>query len=192
MWADSWTDDDAWFGAMQSLVKEGKIGAIGISVNSHQPKTALRIVEKGRVDVLQVVFNIFDQSPEDELLAACKKHDVGFIARVPFDEGGLTGRLRTTDTFPADDFRNQYFAGSLLEETVKRAEKLSFLVHDDVGSLPEAALRYCLSHPAVSTVIPGMRKVAHVEANTAVSDRGPLPAADLQRLAAHRWIPREG
>ena len=191
VWADAWTDDEAWYEAMRALVQEGKIGAIGISVNSHEPETALRIVERGRVDVLQVVYNIFDSSPEDALLAACAKHDVGFIARVPFDEGGLTGRLKGDEVFPADDFRSVYFKGDLLKQTVERAAALRFLVDGgEVRSLPEAALRFCLSHPAVSTVIPGMRKVDHVDDNARASDLGPLRPEAIEKLRTHRWIPR--
>jgi len=190
VWAERWTDELEWFDAMDALRREGKIGAIGISINSHHPETALRIVESGKVDVLQVVYNIFDQTPDDALLPACAKHDVGFIARVPFDEGGLTGRLTGDEKFPPEDFRSSYFAGALLRETIDRAKKLDFLLHDDIKTLPEAALRFCLSSPAVSTVIPGMRKVAHVESNCATSDRGPLPKGDLERLEAHRWVPR--
>lgn len=193
VWADAWTNDDGWYGAMQALKKEGTIGHVALSLNSRQPDTGVAVVEAGRVEVIQVVYNIFESIAQDKLLPACEKAGVGVIARVPFDEGSLTGTLRADTKFPADDFRARYFAGHRLGEAVERAERVRALIADATGdaagSLPEAALRFCLSHPAISTVIPGMRRVTHVEQNCRASDRGPLPKALLDRLRPHRWVP---
>ncbi len=187
VWADGWTDRDEWYGTMVKLREEGKIGLIGISLNSHDPGSAVRVVEAGRVDALQVFYNIFDQSPEDALFPACIKHGVGVLARVPFDEGSLTGKLREDTTFPDGDFRQEYFAGGRLKETVSRVEKLRPILAAE-KSMARAALRYCLSHPAVSTVIPGMRDQHQADENTAASDDGPLPTEIVQQLHAHRWV----
>lgn len=188
VWADSFTDSDEWYGEMTRLREEGKIRAIGISINSHDPASAVRVVKSGRVDALQVFYNLFDQSPEDELYPACLEHGVGVLARVPFDEGSLTGKLREDTTFPAGDFRSSYFGGNLLKETVRRVEALRPIVEGAATSMARGALRFCLSHPAVSTVIPGMRSPAQVDENTAASDDGPLPADVLSKLRAHRWV----
>jgi aryl-alcohol dehydrogenase-like predicted oxidoreductase len=188
VWADSFTDEDEWYAALDKLRQQGKIHLIGISINSHDPASALRVVQKERVDALQVFFNIFDQSPEDELFPACVEHGVGVLARVPFDEGSLTGKLREDSTFPEGDFRTQYFGGGLLKETVRRVEALRPLVEGAAGTLARGALRFCLSHPAVSTVIPGMRSPSQVDENCAVGDEGPLPPETLRALRPHRWV----
>jgi aryl-alcohol dehydrogenase-like predicted oxidoreductase len=188
VWADAWTDADDWYDELVKLREEGKIRAIGVSINSHDPASAVRLVKSGRVDALQVFYNVFDQSPEDELYPACLEHKVGVLARVPFDEGSLTGKLRKDTRFPAGDFRSQYFAGNLLAETVDRVEKLRPILEGAAGSMARAALRFCLSHPAVSTVIPGMRNPKQAEENCAASDDGPLAADVLARLRPHRWV----
>lgn len=190
VWADAWTDEDEWYRAMTGLRDEGKIRLIGISINSHDPGSAVRVVRAGRVDALQVFYNIFDQSPEDELFPACVEHGVGVLARVPLDEGSLTGKLTLETKFPEGDFRAQYFGGPLLAETVARVAALRPIVESAAPSLARGALRFCLSHPAVSTVIPGMRSPAQADENTAASDDGPLPPAILQKLRAHRWVRR--
>jgi len=188
VWADAWTDRDEWYATMVALRDEGKIGAIGLSINSHDPQSAVRVVASGRVDALQVFYNIFDQSPEDALFPACLEHHVGVLARVPFDEGSLTGKLRADTVFPPGDFRTDYFGGPLLAETVRRVESLRPIVESAASSLARGALRYCLSHPAVSSVIPGMRSPAQVDENTAASPDGPLPPSTLTALHPHRWV----
>lgn len=188
VWADAWTERDEWYGAMTKLRKEGKIRAIGISINSHDPDSAVRVVNSGRVDALQVFYNVFDQSPEDELYPACLDHGVGVLARVPFDESSLTGKLRVDSQFPDGDFRNEYFAGKLLSETVRRVEALRPVLEGAASSMARGALRFCLSHPAVSSVIPGMRSEAQVDENTAASGDGPLPPDVLAKLRPHRWV----
>lgn len=188
VWADNFTDELDWLEAFSALKKEGKIRFAGISINSHDPKSAVRVAASGHVDALQVFYNIFDQSPEDELFPTCIEHGVGILARVPLDEGSLTGKLRYDTTFPEGDFRNQYFAGSLLKETVDRVEKLRPLVEREAATMARGALRYCLSHPAVSLVIPGMRSSDQAADNCAASDDGPLSAAAVEELHTHRWV----
>jgi len=186
VWEDDWTDDERWRRTAEDLRREGKIAAIGISLNRWEPWNGVRAVRSGAVDAVQVIHNIFDQAPEDELFPACVEMGVAVIARVPFDEGSLTGTLRADSTWPAGDWRNIYFGRDNLAASVERVERLLPLVPAE-STLPEMALRFILSHPAVSTTIPGMRKLRHVDANLAASDAGPLPPELLARLREHRW-----
>lgn len=188
VWADAWTEQDEWYEGLLQLQKAGKVRHFGISINSHDPASAVRVVQSGRVDALQVFYNLFDQSPEDALYPACIEHGVGVLARVPLDEGSLTGKLREDTRFPAGDFRNDYFAGDLLGETVRRVEAMRPTVEGAAGSMVRGALRFVLSHPAVSTVIPGMRTPAQADDNCAASDAGPLPPETLAALRPHRWV----
>jgi aryl-alcohol dehydrogenase-like predicted oxidoreductase len=162
------------------------VRAFGISVNRWEPTNVMRALETGLVDSVQVVYNIFDQNPEDELFPYCEKHGIAIIARVPFDEGSLTGTLREDSHWPEGDWRNLYFTPGHLRDTLERVERLRPVVPDDMD-LPELALRFILAHPAVSTTIPGMRKTRHVEANLAASDGQPLPPRLRSALRAHRW-----
>jgi aryl-alcohol dehydrogenase-like predicted oxidoreductase len=187
VWNDAWADQGDWHETMAKLKEEGKIRAIGISLNSHDPKSGVRVVEAGRVDALQVFYNIFDQSPEDELYPACVKHQVGILARVPFDEGSLTGKLREDTKFPVGDFRNQYFAG-VLKETVQKVEAMRPTLEGAAQTMARGALRFCLSHPAVTAVIPGMRNAQQAEENSAAGDEGPLPAEIVEKLRRFRWV----
>ena len=191
VWRDEYLDDtDAgWQEALRELQTSGKVRFVGISVNDHDPSSALRAVASGLFHTAQVIYNVFDQGPEDAFFPACKKHDVGVIARVPFDEGGLTGTITPDSTFPAGDFRGQYFKGDRKREVWERAEALKKLIvtEGDARTLPELALRFILSHDAVSTVIPGMRRLSSVEANVAVSDGRRLSPALLAKLKGHAW-----
>lgn len=187
-WADAWTDRDEWYAEMVKLRDEGKIRLIGLSLNSHDPDSAVRVVRAGRVDALQVFYNIFDQSPGDTLYPACVEHGVGVLARVPLDEGSLTGKLRADSKFPDGDFRSEYFAGARLADTVARVEAMRPLVEGAASSMARGALRWCLGSPAVSTVIPGMRDAAQADANCAASDDGPLPPSVMAELESHRWV----
>ena len=190
VWEDAWTGQDEWYQTMADLKAEGKIRLIGVSINDHDPASAVRLVRSGRVDAVQVIYNVFDQSPEDALFAACVEHGVGVLARVPLDEGSLSGKLRADTKFPEGDFRNQYFSGGLLGETVRRVEAVRPTLVEESGapSMARAALRFCLSHPAVSTVIPGIRTTLQAEENVAASKDGPLPEAVRGKLRAHRWL----
>ena len=188
VWSPRWlTECHAWLPAIEQLKREGKIRAFGISINDCEPDTALDVVASGLIDSVQVIYNIFEQSPADHLLPLCEPHQVGVIVRVPFDEGGLTGTLTEETTFHADDWRSSYFQGDRLRETVERVGRLRFLVRREIRTLAQAALKFCLSHPAVSTVIPGMRRIAHVEDNCVVSDGRLLAMQELKRLRDHAW-----
>jgi aryl-alcohol dehydrogenase-like predicted oxidoreductase len=186
VWEDAWTADDRWFSMLDGLRRQGLIRAIGISLNRWEPWNGIRAVESGLVDAVQVIYNIFDQNPEDELFATCRAMDVAVIARVPFDEGTLTGTLTKESRWPEGDWRNTYFVPENLVPSVERADALKALVPDGMD-LPEMALRFILSNDGVATVIPGMRRQRHVEANLRSSDAGPLPSGLLDRLRAHRW-----
>lgn len=186
VWEDAWVDDDRWFGALDDLRREGLVRAIGISINRWEPWNAIRTVRSGLIDAVQVIYNIFDQAPEDELFPACEEMDVAIIARVPFDEGTLTGKLTKDTSWPEGDWRNTYFVPENLIPSVERAEALKPLVPDGM-TLPEMALRFILSNDSVATTIPGMRQLRHVEANMSASDRGPLPDDLIETLREHRW-----
>jgi aryl-alcohol dehydrogenase-like predicted oxidoreductase len=187
VWTDAWLKTDEWKEAVTRLKKDGKIRAFGVSINDHDPNSALELVASGLIDSVQVIFNIFDQSPVEKLFPACRRHNVGVIARVPFDEGGLTGTLTLDTTFEEGDFRRTYFRGENLKRTVERAERLKSLLGSEARTMPELALKFILAHPEVSTVIPGMRKARHVSANAAVSDAPPLSPGLLAELRRHAW-----
>jgi aryl-alcohol dehydrogenase-like predicted oxidoreductase len=185
-WEDAWLDDDRWAKKMNELRRQGILHAVGISINRWEPWNGVRAVRSGLVDAVQVIYNIFDQNPEDELFPACNEHDIAVIARVPFDEGTLTGNLTKQSRWPADDWRSTYFVPENLNASVERADALKPLVPEGM-TMPEMALRFILNNPTVSTIIPGMRKVRHVESNIAASDAGPLPEDLHKQLRAHRW-----
>lgn len=186
VWDDRWADDDRWQRLVSDLKKDGLIRAFGISLNRFQPWNGIRALRTGLVDSVQVVYNIFDQAPEDELLPVCRELNVAVIARVPFDEGTLTGALRLDSRWPEGDWRNTYFHPDNLRASVARADGLTKVLPDGM-TLPEAALRFIVSNPDVATTIPGMRKLTHVQGNLSASDRGPLPSGLLQELRKHRW-----
>jgi aryl-alcohol dehydrogenase-like predicted oxidoreductase len=186
VWEDGWAHDERWQRAMDDLRREGLIGGVGVSVNRWEPTNCLDTLRTGLVDAVQVIYNIFDQAPEDELFAVCADLGVAVIARVPFDEGSLAGQLRAESRFPEGDFRRIYFGPENLGPTVARVEALRRDVPDGL-SLPELALRFCISDARVSTVIPGMRRPTHVAANVVAVARGPLDDAVRARLRAHRW-----
>ncbi len=188
VWNDDWAKSQEW----QSLVKEmrqsGKARFIGISINDHQPANSLKALATGLIDTVQVIYNIFDQSPDDELLPFCRKNNIGVLARVPFDEGSLTGKIRPDTRFPEGDFRNQYFGGHRKQEVWDRLQALLQDTGLKLEQMPVEALRFCLSNPAVSTVIPGMRKAQHVSANASASEAGPLAPDVLEKVHKHRWV----
>jgi aryl-alcohol dehydrogenase-like predicted oxidoreductase len=188
VWNDEWVGRGSWHDAIQALKDEGKIRFFGVSINDLQPANAVKLIETGAVDTVQVIYNIFEQAPEDELLGACERNDVGVIARVPLDEGSLTGRLTADSTFPDGDFRNEYFSG---ERALDKVDERVRAILRDLGiereDLAEVALRYVLSRPEVSTVIPGMRTVRNVERNMALGDGEGLPDEQVAALKAHRW-----
>ena len=178
--------DDRWAKKIDELKSQGLIKAVGISLNRWEPWNGIEAVRTGLIDSVQVIYNIFDQNPEDELFPVCREMDVAVIARVPFDEGTLTGTLTKDSKWPDGDWRNTYFVADNLIPSVERADRLKEIVPEGM-TMPEMALRFILSEPAVSTTIPGMRKTSHVRSNIAASDAGPLPEALIQELRGHRW-----
>ncbi|MFN2491259.1 MAG: aldo/keto reductase [Pyrinomonadaceae bacterium] len=193
-WEDSWLRDDRWLYKLDDLRSQGLIKAIGISLNRWEPWNGVLAVRTGQIDSVQVIYNILDQNPEDDLFPACEEMKVGVIARVPFDEGTLTGTLTKDSKWPEGDWRNTYFVRENLIASVERADALKELLrkwnqeHATNMTMPELALRFILTNPIVNTIIPGMRKLRHVESNIAVSDAGPLPADLYKELKQHRWV----
>jgi aryl-alcohol dehydrogenase-like predicted oxidoreductase len=185
-WEDGWLDDVRLPRAIEKLRKSGKVRAVGISINRWEPSNGIRAVRDGVVDAVQVIYNIFDQNPEDELFPACREKGVAVIARVPFDEGTLSGTLTLDSKWPRGDWRNTYFVAENLKASVARADALKPLLRDGLA-MPGMALRFILNNSDVSTIIPGMRKRRHVEANIAAGERGPLDAALHTELRRHRW-----
>ena len=186
VWDDTWTDDPDFRNTVEKLKRDGLIRAFGLSLNRWEPENGLKAIRTGLVDAVQVIYSIFDQSPEDELFPACQELNVGVIVRVALDEGSLGGKMTKDTKFPKSDWRSGYFNPQNLANTIDRVEKLKEILPPGM-SLPDMALRFVLSHSAVSTVIIGMRKLDHVERNIALSDKGPLSPELLQKLKAHRW-----
>ena len=185
-WEDSWLEDDRWAKKIDDLRHQGLFSAVGISLNRWEPWNGVRAVQSGMVDAVQVIYNIFDQNPEDELIPACRAKDVGLIARVPFDEGTLTGTLTPESRWPQGDWRNTYFVPQNLKSSLEHVEAIKPLLPRGM-TMPEMAMRFILNNPIVSTIIPGMRKVKNVEANLGASDKGPLPMDLHTELRKHRW-----
>jgi aryl-alcohol dehydrogenase-like predicted oxidoreductase len=192
VWEDEWADDERWLSEVNELKSEGLIHGIGISLNRWEPWNGIRTVQTGAVDAVQVIYNVFDQSPEDELFPACREHGVAVIARVPFDEGSLTGALRRDSTFAPNEFRSVYFNADNLGATMDRVKALEKMVPDGM-SMAELALRFILSNDDVSVVIPGMRKRKNVRQNMQSGEKGSLPDELLRQLREFRWdrVPTE-
>ncbi|MFZ5820753.1 MAG: aldo/keto reductase, partial [Chloroflexota bacterium] len=186
VWEDGWLEDDRWVKKMDALRAQGLIHAVGISINRWEPWNGVQTVRSGLIDAVQVIYNIFDQNPEDELFPACAEMDVAVIARVPFDEGTLTGTLTLDSSWPVDDWRSSYFVPENLRRSVEHAEALKPLIPDGM-TMPEMALRFILNEQRVGAIIPGMRKLKHVDANLSASEAGPLPGDLHTKLRAHRW-----
>ena len=190
VWHDAWLADPTWgecHAQMARLKREGKVLHWGISINDHAPETALRVLQDPLFETAQVIYNIYDRSPERALFDLARSKPLGIIVRVPFDEGALTGQIRATTVFPPGDWREEYFRGDRRAEAERRGQALAQLLGEEVETLPELALRFCLSSPAVSTVIPGMRRPAHVRQNAAASAKGPLSPRLLSQLGGHAW-----
>ena len=185
-WEDHWLDDDRLLKAIEKLRTGNEVRAVGISINRWEPWNGIRAVNSGLIDVVQVIYNIFDQAPEDKLLPLCQELNVGVIARVPLDEGSLGGKMTLATRFPKSDWRSGYFGPENLANTIQRVAQLKKILPEGM-TLPEMSLRFILSHPAVSTTIVGMRTPEHVRENVAASDAGPLDSALLAELKKHRW-----
>jgi aryl-alcohol dehydrogenase-like predicted oxidoreductase len=186
VWDDTWTTEPEFRSTIEKLKRDKWIRFFGLSINRWQPENGIKALHTGLVDVVQVIYNIFDQAPEDELLPLCQELNVGVIARVPLDEGSLGGKMTLETRFPKGDWRSGYFGTENLAKTIKRVDKLKEVLPAGM-TLPEMALRFILSHPAVSTTIAGMRKPEHVRQNIAASDAGPLDKTLLAELKKHRW-----
>lgn len=187
VWSDEWVGRGDWLETVADLKEQGRIRLFGVSINDHQPDNALALVRSGVVDTVQVIYNVFDQAPAESLFPACQEYGVGVIVRVALDEGGLTGAVTAGSTFPEGDFRNRYFQGDRPAQVEQRVRAITADLGIEPSAIAETALRFVLSAPAVSTVIPGMRTVRNVERNTALSDGSPLDADQLAILAKHRW-----
>ena len=187
VWNPEWLDSDEWRRGFEDIKRTGKVRAVGVSINDHQPDSALDLIKTGLIDTVQVIYNIFDQSPEPKLFPLCIEKNIGVIARVPFDEGSLTGRINEYTRFPDGDFRNVYFAGDRKKQVHDRVLALCEELQVPMEHLPEIALRFCISNPAVSTVIPGMRRVENVEMNAMAMGQGPLPPHAMDVVRRHAW-----
>ena len=186
VWDDTWTDEPDFRSTVEKLRRDGTIRFFGLSLNRWEPENGIKAVRTGLVDAVQVIYSIFDQSPEDELLPLCQELDIGVIVRVALDEGSLGGKMTRDTKFSASDWRSGYFNPQNLANTLDRVGRLKAILPAGM-SLPEMALRFVISHPAVSTTIIGMRKLDHVRENIAFSDKGPLDPQLLQELKKHRW-----
>jgi len=186
VWDDSWTDQAEFRATVERLKKEGYIHSFGLSLNRWEPENGIKAIRTGLVDVVQVIYNVFDQAPEDKLFPVCQEFNVGVIARVPLDEGSLGGKMTLETKFPESDWRAKYFGPENLKATIPRVEKLKAIVPAGLA-LPDLALRFILANPVVSTTIIGMRKHGHVRGNVATSDAPRLEAGLMAQLRGHRW-----
>ena len=187
VWNDKWAQRDEWKEAVLKLKKEGKVRFFGISINDHQPENGIETGKSGLIDSFQVIFNIFEQNPLHQLFPFCERHKISIIARVPFDEGGLTGNIDPTTEFPIGDWRNEYFRGKRKMDVKLRIDEIWKDVKGCTGSMSEAALRFIISFNAVTTVIPGMRKEKNLRSNLKSIQKGPLPSELLEKLKVHNW-----
>ncbi len=188
VWNDDWADQDEWKEAIRKLKEQGKVRFFGISINDHQPTNAIKAGKTGLIDSFQVIFNLFDQSPADELFPFCLENNISIIARVPFDEGALTGAIRPDTEFPEGDWRHNYFKDDRKEQVWERVQKIERDISGCCDTVAEAALRYCLSFEAVTSVIPGMRREKNLLANLAAAEKGALPGDILEKMKNHRWV----
>jgi aryl-alcohol dehydrogenase-like predicted oxidoreductase len=186
VWTDEWTEEPDFRGTVEKLKRDGVVKSFGLSLNRWEPENGIKAIRTGLIDAVQVIYSIFDQSPEDELFPLCEELNIGVIVRVALDEGSLSGQMTRDTKFPRDDWRSGYFNPKNLANTMQRVDQLKAILPPGM-SLPEMALRFVNSHPTVSTTIVGMRKAAHVRENLGLSDKGPLSPELLQELKKHRW-----
>jgi len=187
-WTDEYNEQLEWYEALVKLREQGKVRFFGVSANDWDPYGTVRLVESGRIDSIQVIYNIFEQRPAERLFPAALQHNVGIIARVPFEEGLLTGAFNEHTQFPAGDWRGQWLTRDRLAEAARRTKRLEAFLADDRPTLAALALKFCLAHPAVSTAIPGMRRPKHAETNCAASDGKPLPREVAEALKEHAFV----
>lgn len=187
VWNGKWANEDEWKEAVEKLKKDGKVRFWGISINDHQSENGIEAGKTGLINSFQVIFNIFEQKPIDYLFPFCRKNKISVIARVPFDEGALTGNVTHDTKFPVGDFRNDYFRGTRKIDVQERVDKIWEDVRDKTDSRAEAALRYVISYDTVTTVIPGMRSEKNLLANIKSIEKGSLPFQLLDKLKIHKW-----
>lgn len=186
VWDDSWHQEEEWKAVVQELLTKNKVKSFGISINTWEPNNVLKTLETGLIEVVQVVYNIFEQQPEDQLIPFCKARNIAVIARVPFDEGSLTGNITLDTKFEEDDWRSSYFVEENLQQCIPRVEQIKKVVPSNM-TLPQLALRFILDNPDITAVIPGMRKLKHTKSNLAVSGSEKLKASLFNELRQHRW-----
>src|SRR5262245_18372597 len=186
VWNSRWTHEDEWLRAFDELKQSGKARFIGVSLTEHDPDSGIELVKSGLVDSIQVIYNIFDPTAAERLFPLAMDKSVGIIARVPLDEGGLSGGIDENTLFASDDFRAGYFRDDRKRQLVEHVEALRRDLGDAIN-LPETAIRFCISHPAVTTVIPGMRRKRHVDANVRAVTAGLLSKDALTALKSHSW-----
>jgi aryl-alcohol dehydrogenase-like predicted oxidoreductase len=188
VWLDEWTGQGDWLEGIEKLKKQGKIRFFGLSLNDHEADNGIQAIKTGAVDTVQFIYNLFDQEPEKKLLPVCMEHNVGTIIRVPLDEGGLTGNVKPDTVFPDGDFRNGYFRDARKQQVYDRIQAIAEELNVPIEQMPEIALRFLLSHPGVSTVIPGMLRRREVEMNCAMGDGKGLPQDQVEKLKKHAWF----
>jgi aryl-alcohol dehydrogenase-like predicted oxidoreductase len=186
-WTRAWNQNPIALEEMQKLKKEGKIRNIGISTPEHDQNALVQLIREGYLDTVQLIFNIFEQEPAAELLPAAQEHGTGVIVRVALDEGMLTGKYDKGHQFPEDDFRSKYFAGDRLERSVERVNKIKEEIKGSDFTMPQAALKFVLAHPAVSTVITGIRDERQAQLNAETAELPDMPDELVSRLQAHAW-----
>lgn len=186
VWQDDFAKEDGWKTTIEKITKSGKVKYWGISINDYQPSNCLKTLDTGLIDTIQFIFNIFHQKPTEKLLPYAKENNIGLIARVPLDEGGLTDKFNLETKFEDGDFRKSYFEGNRLVELVKRTEAIKKIIGNEAKTLPELALKYILSFDEVSTVIPGTRRIKNVDANVSVSGTK-LSEKLMEELKNHSW-----
>jgi aryl-alcohol dehydrogenase-like predicted oxidoreductase len=187
-WTRAWNRDPEPFEVLRRLKAEGKVRFVGVSTPEHDQNSVIDLMRGGWVDVVQVIYNIFEQEPAAELLPTAAEKGVGVIVRVVFDEGSLTGKWTSETRFSEGDFRRRYFEGDRLARAIERARKVGLELGGSGFTLPQAAIKFALSHGAVSTVIAGMRNPSQAEANCGVSDMPPLGHDVLKKLEPHNWL----
>lgn len=188
IWSRTWNRAPAALDTLEAFKREGKIRAYGISTPDHDQDQLNTLLAAGRLDVVQLVYNLFEQQPAAEALPLAQSSGTAVMARLALDEGALTGKLTPATRFPEGDFRNRYFAGDRLTRTVKRVATIQEDLDGTSHTIAQAALKFVLAHPAVSTVIPGMRNAAQAEANVGITDLPDLAPDLLIRLRRHIWL----
>jgi aryl-alcohol dehydrogenase-like predicted oxidoreductase len=180
-WCPSWDEETAWYETMLALQKQGKIRAFGISVSDHRADEANGVIKAGRVDIVEAPYSVLDQRAAERLFPLAERRKVSIIARCPLASGALAGTWYPGMKFHRDDWRRRVFRGEVLEQILRRVDEFKALV-DPTIPLAQIALRLCLSHPAVTAVIPGVRNAEQVRCNLGVLGQDALPKAVLSQM----------